>query len=86
MSALAPVTLLRELTLEDLWAEAETLGFVRVWTRTDLHDTKVVGYQVRLLGRRRNTKLEIERDHTSLKCALADAINEAREMGLGEKQ
>ena len=40
--------------------------------------------EVTIIGHRRNTKLEIKRTHTSLECALADAINEAREMGLGE--
>lgn len=39
---------------------------------------------VTIIGRRRNTELEVKREHTSLLCALADAINEAREMGLGE--
>lgn len=37
-----------------------------------------------LTGFRRSTKMEIEKEHTSLHCAIADVINEAREMGLGE--
>lgn len=71
-------------TLDDLWREAETLGFLRIWTQTNYADTAITGYKVTLIGKRRNTKLEIERQHSSLACALADAINEAREMGLGE--
>lgn len=70
-------------TLDDLWREAETIGFVRIWTKTDLYDTQCRGYAVKIIGRRRNAKIEIEREHSSLLCALADAINEAREMGLG---
>ncbi len=71
-------------TLDDLWAEAETLGIVRVYTKTDLYDKVKRGYAVKIIGHRRNTKMEIEKEHTSLHCAIADAINEAREMGLGE--
>ena len=78
------ITPLGRLTLDDLWREAESLGFVRVWTRTDFRDLSRTGYDVTIIGHRRNTKLEIKRTHTSLECALADAINEAREMGLGE--
>lgn len=71
-------------TLDDLWAEAETLGIVRVWTKTDFYDKVKRGYKVTIIGHRRSTKLEVEREHPSLHCAIADAINEAREMGLGE--
>lgn len=84
-SNISPITPLRQMTLDDLWAEAETLGFVRVWTKTNLHDTKATGYKVTLIGTKRNTKMEIEREHSSLHCAMADAINEAREMGLGKE-
>lgn len=79
-----PVVMLRQQTLDELWREAETLGVLRVWTNTDLYDKKRRGYDVTLIGHRGNTKLEIKRSHTVLICALADAINEAREMGLGE--
>ena len=81
---LVNITPLGRLTLDELWREAETLGFVRVWTHMNLDTTARTGYEVTLIGRRRNTTLEIKRRHTSLVCALADAINEAREMGLGE--
>ena len=81
---LVNITPLGRLTLDDLWREAETLGFVYVRTHTNLDATARTGYGVTLIGRRRNTTLEIKRRHTSLECALADAINEAREMGLGE--
>lgn len=78
---------LRELTLDDLWREAESLGVVRVWTHTRGWDDRVKGdYQVRIIGYRKNTKLEIERRNTTLHFAFADAINEAREMGLGESE
>lgn len=82
-SNITPFTPLRQMTLDDLWREAETLGVVHVRTRTNFYDTKVTGYKVQLIGVKRNTKMEIEREHTSLHCAFADAINEAREMGLG---
>lgn len=78
------LTPLRMQTLDELWQEAETLGFVRVRTQTNYQDSARTGYSVALLGRRKNTRLEVERTHTSLVCALADVINEAREMGLGE--
>ena len=85
MNALTPTIVpLRMQTLDELWQEAETLGFLRVWTQTNYGDTARTGYRVTLLGKRKNTKLEIERQHSSLVCALADAINEARDMGLGE--
>ena len=75
---------LQQLTLDDLWQEAEALGFVRVWTHTNFGDTAATGYAVTIKGKKRSTKIEVERRHSSLHCAFADAINEAREMGLGE--
>lgn len=72
-----------ELTLDDLWREAESLGFVRVWTYTDWGDYKRTGYSVEIKGRIKNTKLEVEAKHSSLHCAFAEVINEAREMGMG---
>ena len=81
---LVNITPLGRLTLDELWREAETLGFVRVWTNSNMYNNVRTGYDVTIIGHRRNTKLEIKRTHTSLECALADAINEAREMGLGE--
>ena len=81
---LVNITPLSRLTLDDLWREAETLGSVRVWTQTKYGTTTRTGYDVTIIGKRKHTILEIERCHTSLECALADAINEAREMGLGE--
>lgn len=82
---LQPVAL-RALTLDQLWAEAETLGNLSV--RTSYHGWKASGrrdgYTVTLKGVRKHTEMEIERKHASLHCAIADCINEAREMGLGE--
>lgn len=82
--SLVELQVLTPATLDDLWAEAETLGIVRVWTKTDFSDKVKRGYKVTIIGHRRSTKLEVEREHPSLHCAIADAINEAREMGLGE--
>jgi len=84
ITSLVELQVLTPATLDDLWAEAETLGVVRVWTKTDLYDKVKRGYSVTIIGHRRSTKLEVEREHSSLHCAIADAINEAREMGLGE--
>lgn len=75
---------MRAMSLDDLWAEAETLGVLRIYTRSDFYDRTKKGYDVKIIGWRKNTKMEVERTHTSLHCALADAINEARDMGLGE--
>ena len=86
MDDLIPITPMGRLTLDDLWREAETLGFVRVWTTTNFGDTAKTGYDVKIFGRIKNSKIEVERKHTSLECAFSDAINEAREMGLGEQQ
>lgn len=61
-----------------------SLGIVRVRTKTDLYDKVKRGYSVTIIGHRRSTKMEVEKEHPSLHCAIADAINEAREMGLGE--
>lgn len=80
------ITPIRQLSLDDLWAEAETLGALRVWTLTDYREPrKITGYKIELKGKRRNTEMEVTAQHTSLHCAIADAINEAREMGLGEQ-
>jgi len=75
---------MRQQTIDDLWAEAETLGNVRVWTHTDWHEHRT-GYEVTITGQKRSTKIEVKRRHSVLPCAIADAINEAREMGLGEE-
>lgn len=78
---------LRALTLDDLWREAESLGTVYVRTQAGGWDNvgPIKGYEVKIKGKRRNTLIEVERQHTSLHCAFGDAINEAREMGLGEQ-
>lgn len=84
IQSLVELQALTPATLDDLWAEAETLGIVRVRTKTDISDKVKRGYVVTIIGHRRSTKMEVEREHPSLHCAIADAINEAREMGLGE--
>jgi hypothetical protein len=77
---------LRSLTLDDLWSEAESLGNVRVYPKGCGWDgaDRRKGYEVTITGRRRSAVIKVEREHTSLHCALADAIQEARENGLGE--
>lgn len=84
IQSLVELQALTPATLDDLWVEAETLGIVRVRTKTDLSDKVKRGYVATIIGHRRSTKMEVEREHPSLHCAIADAINEAREMGLGE--
>ena len=48
-------------SLDDLWTEAETLGILRVRTKTDLYDKVKRGYTVTIIGHRRSTKMEIEK-------------------------
>lgn len=76
----------RALTLDDLWREAESLGVLKVYTQAEGWDNvgRIKGYKVTLKSKRRNTIIEVEREHQNLHCAIADAINEARDMGLGE--
>lgn len=81
-----PIQPLRELTLDDLWREAESLGAVRIYTHTKFDDVTIIGYDVKIVGKKRNSKIEVERRHSSLHCAFADCINEAREMGLGQSE
>ena len=77
---------LRQNTLDDLWQEAETLGNLHVRTSAEGWDStgKRSGYDVTLNCLKGRTKLKIETKHPSLLCAVADAINEARTMGVGE--
>lgn len=76
----------RQQTLEDLWREAETLGNMHVRTSAEGFDStgKRSGYDVTLNCVKGRTKFKIETKHPSLHCAIADAINEARQMGVGE--
>lgn len=83
MQLLTYPTPVREITLEELWREAETLGHVYVYTSTNWGDTQRMGYDVKIKGRIGNAKIEIERRNTSLLGAFSDAINEARNLGMG---
>lgn len=76
---------IRQITLDDLWHEAERLGNLRVFTTASgwENDGQRTGYDVRLVGRIRNTVIKVEVKHTELMQALANAIREAKEMGLG---
>ena len=66
-----------EETLDMLWHEAEQLGQVSVdngWTSS--------AYVVKIKFKRKTgTTIWAEGKHSEIKCALAAAINEAREMG-----
>ena len=73
-----------EQSLDELWREAETLGHVRIWTHSNWGGDKRTDYAVTIIGKKRSTEIKVERRHTSVHCALADAITEAREMALGD--
>lgn len=69
-------------SLDQLWHEAEQIGRVSV-DNTFLSDT----YRVRIrFERRSGTTIWAEGKNTNIAFALADAINEAREMGAGVPQ
>lgn len=71
-------------TLDQLWREAEQLGRIKVdsstWSREQPYEVEIV------FTRRSGTRVHAKARHMSINCALADAINEAREMGAGEQQ
>lgn len=70
-------------TLDELWAEAETLGCLNIDTDENYRDGQPKGYKATLYCRVRDNRVTIRRDNRSLQCAIADAITEAREMGAG---
>lgn len=69
-------------TLDQLWQEAASLGGVRLWQYAIGHDIEVTI----VFTRRSGTKVEAKGRNTNVAFALADAINEAREMGAGVAQ
>ena len=70
-------------TLDELWAEAETLGCINVDTDEDWSTGEPKGYDVTMKIRIRGNRVRISRRNRSLQCAIADAISEARAMGAG---
>lgn len=66
-------------TLDELWAEAESLGAVSVESQV-LH--KAYEATIRF-ERKSGTRIYARATHPNAACALADAINEARELGAG---
>ena len=71
-------------TLDQLWCEAEQLGRIKVdsssWSRENPYQVEIV------FTRRSGTRVHAKASHMSINCALADAINEAIEMGAGDAQ
>lgn len=72
-------------TLDSLFAEAGSLGWIRVWQGSDLADRPKNSFEVTITFKKRSSKIEAKASHSSLACAVADAINEARELGAGEQ-
>lgn len=83
MQLLTQPIAVREITLDELWREAEEFGFIRIWTHTDYGDNRRTDYAVTIKGRIGNAKIELERRNSSLHGAFADVINEARNLGMG---
>lgn len=76
-------TLQRE-SLDSLVQEACSLGWIRVWQQSDMSDRPKNSFEVTITFRsKRGSKIEAKASHSSLECAFADAINEARELGAG---
>lgn len=69
-------------SLDHLWRDAERLGAVRVYTRTDFRDTTITGYDVHIKGRRGNALIEVEHKHSELLRAFEMSIAEARSLGM----
>lgn len=73
-------------TLGALFAEASSLGCIRIWQRSDISDRPINSFEVTITFRtKRGSRVEAKATHSSIACAVADAINEARELGAGEQ-
>lgn len=74
------------LTLDDLVKEAERLGNLRVYTKTEGWSDagRRKGYKVELFCAKGRSEINIKIENGSLSWAIAEAINEARLMGVGE--
>jgi ribosome-associated translation inhibitor RaiA len=72
---------LREISLGELWREAESLG--RIEVDRDWQDTS---YSVEIkFSRPSGTRIIAKGSHSDICVAVSRAIDEAREMGAGEK-
>lgn len=70
----------RAQTLDELWHEAAQLGGVRIWQYKRDHQVEVTI----TFERKSGTKIEAVGKNSNVAFALANAINEARDMGAGE--
>ena len=81
--SISPAITGRLSTLDELWAEAETLGSLDIETYKEWGAGEGKAYNATLHVRLRGNGVRISRKNRSLQCAIADAISEAREMGAG---
>lgn len=71
-------------TLDMLWSEAASLGHIKIDSAGWSMDGE---YEVQITFKRKSgTRIHAAGKSRSIHCALADAINEARELGAGEQQ
>lgn len=81
-----PIETLQRESLDSLFAEAGSLGWIRVWQQSDMSERPKNSFEVTITFRtKRGSKVEAKATHSSLACAVADAINEARDLGAGEQ-
>lgn len=81
-----PIETLQRESLDSLFAEAGSLGWIRVWQQSDMSERPKNSFEVTITFRtKRGSKVEAKAAHSSLACAVADAINEARDLGAGEQ-
>lgn len=68
-------------SLDSLWSEAASLGHIKVdsagWSRDGEYEVQIT------FTRKSGTRIHAIGKNRSIHCAIADAINEAREMGAG---
>jgi hypothetical protein len=76
---LLPAPEYRAVTLDDLWAEAETLGHPKL-------ERESFGkrYRASIYFTTKHGTCFAKGEHDSPHCALGDAINNARQLGAGE--
>ncbi len=72
--------------LDHLINEAERMGNLRIWTQTEGWSDagRRKGYKVTLFCSKGRSEVKVEVTQATLSWALADVINEARSMGMGE--
>lgn len=68
-------------TLDALWSEAASLGHIKIdsagWRRDGEYEVQIT------FTRKSGTRIHAVGKNRSIHCAMADAINEAREIGAG---